>query len=335
MTAEPVRWGVLSTAYIATDRVIPAMRDSAHGRIEAIASRDPAKARAVADRLDIPKAYGGYQALLDDPDIEVVYNALPNHLHLEWSARALEAGKHVLCEKPVAMNAAEARELLSVRDRTGYHIEEAFMVRGHPQWAAVRELIAAGEIGALRSVQLSYFNTADDPADIRNQRETGGGSIYDIGCYTVAIARLIFDDEPRRAVALMERDPNFGTDRLSTAILEFPNGQASLSVGTQSTFYQHAQIIGSRGWIRADFPYAHPEPTACHLFVGDAASRGCFHARSVDFDPVDQYRLQSDRFSQLVRGADVPTWPLETAVANMVVLDAIYRSGESGQWERV
>ncbi len=332
---DPVRWGVLGTAMIALQRVIPAMQAGRAGRIEAIASRGLAKARAAAEALAIPKAYGTYEALLADPDIEAVYVPLPNHLHLEWSAKAMVAGKHVLCEKPIAMDAAEAAELIALRDATGRLIEEAFQVRNHPQWDRARELVRDGAIGDLRAVQMTYSYHLTDPANIRNKPETGGGALYDLGGYACTIARLVFDAEPLRALALVERDPEFGTDRLSSALLQFDRGHASFTVATQGALNQHALVLGSRGWIRADFPFAHATPTACRLYLGDETSIGGFHARMIDFDPVDQYALQGERFSRLVRGEAVAAWPLETALANMRVIDALYRSGESGAWQAV
>ncbi len=332
---KPVTWGVISTADIGLKRVIPAMQQGAHCTIAAIASRDLGRAQSAANDLGISKAYGSYEALLADPDIEAIYNPLPNHLHLEWSARALEAGKHVLCEKPITLNAEEARRLIAVRDRTGGKIEEAFMVRNHPQWWRVRQLIHDGSIGELRAFQCAYTYHNTDPADIRNNPETGGGGLYDLGGYTSTIARFVFEAEPVRALALINRDPTFGTDRLTAAILAFPNGHASFTVATQTARYQHAEILGSHGWIRADMPFAHPEPMSCRLFIGNDKCVGALHTQTIEFEPVNQYTLQGDRFSRLVRGDDVMHWPLETALGNMRVLDALFRSADSGRWEDV
>src|SRR5208283_3768124 len=220
-TMRKVRWGVLGAARIAVEKVIPAMQRGACSEIAAIASRDLAKARQAAAALGIPKAYGSYEELLADPEIEAVYNPLPNHLHVPWSVRCAEAGKHVLCEKPLALDAAEARQLLAAQIRTGVKMGEAFMVRTHPQWVRARELVRAGRIGELRAAMgfFSYFNR--DAANIRNVRAWGGGGLYDIGCYPIHTARFIFGAEPRRAMALVERDPEMGTDRLASGMLEF------------------------------------------------------------------------------------------------------------------
>src|SRR5438270_2478943 len=221
---QKVRWGVLSTADIGTGQVIPAMQQGTYCEIAAIASRSPEKAKTAAAQLGIPKAYGSYEELLADPEVDAIYNPLPNQLHVPWTIKAAEAGKHVLCEKPLSMTLAEARTLLPVRDRTGVKIGEAFMIRSYTQWRRVRELIEQGRIGKLQSVvaAFSYFNT--DAANIRNQLECGGGALYDIGCYCIHSSRIGFGEPPTRAVGLIERDPTFGTDRLTSALLDFPGG---------------------------------------------------------------------------------------------------------------
>ena len=221
-----IRWGVLSTANIGVRKVLPAMQRGELSTVAAIASRDLAKARAVADQLSIPTAYGSYEELLADPSIDAVYNPLPNQLHVLFTIKAAEAGKHVLCEKPIAMSAQEARTLLAVRDRTGVLIGDAFMIRSHPQWLRTRALIDEGRIGTLRSIaaHFSYFNV--DPANIRNQPETGGGALYDIGCYCIQSARYAFGTQPARVCGLIDRDPQLGTDRLTAALLDFPAGPA-------------------------------------------------------------------------------------------------------------
>ena len=332
---KPVKWGILGTASIACERVIPAMQASPLCDVAAIASRDPDKAQAAAHRMRIPKAHGSYEALLADPDIEAIYNPLPNHLHLEWTVRALEAGKHVLCEKPIAMDAAQAQRLVAARDRTGCLVEEAVMVREHPQWTRLRELMAAENFGDLNAMQLAYSYFNADPADIRNHTETGGGALYDLGCYCCAIARLVFGAEPRQVFALMQHDETFGTDRLTSAVLDFPAGHANVLVATQSSRYQMVQVLGTKGWIRAEVPFAHPEHLAARLVVGEDIVPGTEPREIITFEPVNQYRLQGERFSKLVRGEDAPQWRLEDAVANMRTLDALRRSALSGRLECV
>ena len=332
---KPIVWGVLGAARIALERVVPAMRQSALCDVRAIASRDARRAARAADAAGIPRACGSYEELLADPAIEAVYNPLPNHLHVEWSIRALEAGKHVLCEKPIACSADELPPLIEARDRTGLLVEEAVMVRDHPQWSRVRALIDDGRIGALRNVQLSYSHFSDDPRDIRNQADAGGGGLLDVGSYCCAIARLIFDSEPLRAVALLDRDPRFGTDRFATALLEFPAGHASFYCSTQSSRCQMVQIVGTTGWMRAEVPFAHPPDLPARLLIGSNVAPGTEPDEIVRFEPVNQYRLQAERFGRQMRGGAASRWPLETGAANMRVLDAIRRSGESGGWEPV
>ena len=332
---KPVVWGVLGAARIALDRVIPAMRPSEWCDVRAIASRDAGRAAEAARAVGVPASYGSYEELLADPAIEAVYNPLPNHLHVEWSVRALEAGKHVLCEKPIACSADEVGPLVEARDRTGLLVEEAVMVRDHPQWMRVRGLIDEGRIGTLRNVQLSYSHFNDDPTDIRNLKDAGGGGLLDVGSYCCAIARLIFGAEPLRAMALLDRDPRFGTDRFATAVLEFPGAHASFYCSTQSSRCQVVQIIGTTGWMRAEVPFAHPPDLPARLLIGSNVAPGTEPDEIVRFEPVNQYRLQAERFGRQIRSAIASLWPLETSVENMRVLDAIRRSGESGRWEPV
>lgn len=332
---EPVRWGVMGVAAIATERVIPAMQSAALACVDAIASRTLARARTAADQHGIARAHGSYAALLDDGDIEAVYIPLPNHMHLEWCVRALEAGKHVLCEKPITLTADEAAKLIRARERSGLRIEEAFTVRGHPQWEKVRELVATGEIGAVRAVQCAYSHTVTDRDDIRFRREYGGGALYDIGSYEITIARLVFADEPRGVLAFAERDPQTGVDAMTSTILDFPQGQATLTACMSAARYQHAAVIGTSGWIRADYPFAHAQPAPCRLYIGDSACVGSIDARKLTFAPVNQYTLQAERFSKLIRGQPAASWPLETALANMRVIDAAHRAISSGRWEAI
>jgi predicted dehydrogenase len=330
---QKVRWGVLGAADIALKKVIPAMQRGEWSEIAAIASRDPAKARQSAQALGIPKAYGSYEELLADPEIEAIYNPLPNHLHVPWSIRAAEAGKHVLCEKPVALDAAEARTLLAAQARTGVKIGEAFMVRTHPQWLRTREFVRSGRIGALRSAMgfFSYFNR--DADNIRNVRAWGGGGLMDIGCYPINTSRFIFGEEPRRVVSLVERDPDMGIDRLASGILDFPSGQAIFTCSTQLVPYQRMQFFGTAGRIEVEIPFNAPPDRPCRIFVDDGSDLFGAGIRTETFPVCDQYTIQGDRFSQVIRGqGDVPV-PMLDAIRNMAVIDALFRSAESGNWE--
>ena len=329
-----VKWGVLGAAAIATKKVIPGMQIGELSEIAAIASRDLKKAKDAAKKLGIAKAYGSYEELLADEEVEAVYNPLPNHLHVPWSVKAAEAGKHVLCEKPVSLTVTEARTLLEVRDRCGVKIGEAFMVKTHPQWLRTRELIRKGVIGELRAIvgAFSYFNR--DPENVRNKAEWGGGGMMDIGCYPITTSRFIFGEEPVSVLALVEKDPDFQTDRLASAILEFPSGQAVFTCSTQLVPYQRMQFLGTTGRIEIEIPFNAPTDCATRIFIDDG--RDVFGAGiRIETIPVcDQYILQVDAFSRAIReGGEVPV-PLEDAIANMAVIEAVFRAGESGRWEK-
>ncbi len=329
-----VRWGVLGVANIAVQKVIPAMQRGEWCQITAIASRDMEKAEQAAADLDIPKAYGSYEDLLGDPEIEAIYNPLPNHLHVPWSIRAAEAGKHVLCEKPVALDANEARKLFEAQARTGVKIGEAFMVRTHPQWLRARELIRAGRIGELRAIMgfFSYFNR--DAANIRNVRDWGGGGLMDIGCYPINTSRFIFGEEPRRVMALLERDPEMQTDRLTSGMLDFPSGQSVFTCSTQLVPYQRMQLFGTTGRIEIEIPFNAPNHRPCRIFVDDGSDLFGAGVETESFPVCDQYTIQGDLFSRAIRGdGEVPV-PLEDAIHNMAVIDALVKSAESGRWEK-
>ena len=330
----PVRWGILGAANIALKKVIPGMRGSALAEVVAIASRDIAKARAAAHELGIPRAYGSYQELIDDPDIDAIYNPLPNHLHVPWSIRAAERGKHVLCEKPIALTAREARELLEVRDRTGVQIGEAFMVRTHPQWHKVREIIASGRIGELRLITGHFSYYRRDPGDIRGRIEWGGGALMDVGCYPITISRWLFGAEPTEVMGLIDRDPDMQVDRLTSGMLRFERGQATFSCATQLVHYQAMQIFGTTGRIDVRIPFNPPPGDECRIFVDDGRDVEGSGIETITFPPVDQYTLQADRFSEAVRGVGSVPVSLEDAMGNMAVIDALFRSAESRQWER-
>jgi predicted dehydrogenase len=332
MTADnnKVRWGVISTALIGTEKVIPGMQAANCCDIRAIASRELSKAEQAATALGIPQAYGSYEELLADPDIEAVYNPLPNHLHVSVSIQALEAGKHVLCEKPIALTAAEGQQLV---DAAAQHPElkvmEAFMYRHHPQWQKARQLVQDGEIGTLKTIQslFSYHNV--DPGNIRNMADIGGGGLMDIGCYPISLSRFIFDAEPTRVVGTVERDPNFKTDRTASAVLDFGNGTSSFTCSTQLAPYQRVHIVGDQGRVEIEIPFNAPNDQPCKLWHQVESGE----INEIEFEVCDQYGIQGDLFSQAIRNdTPVPT-PIADAVGNMKVIEAIGRSAESGQWE--
>jgi predicted dehydrogenase len=333
--SRKLRWGVLSTAAIGLKKVIPAMQLGQYATVTALASRDLDAARRAANEVGIEKAYGSYEELLADPEVDAIYNPLPNQLHVPWTIKAAEAGKHVLCEKPLSMTLAEARTLLPVRDRTGVKIGEAFMIRSYTQWRRVRELIEQGRIGKLRSVvaAFSYFNT--DAANIRNQLECGGGALYDIGCYCIHSARIGFGGPPTRVAGLIERDPTFGTDRLTSALLDFPGGHAIFTCSTQMVPYQRVHFLGTKGRIEVEIPFNAPKDRPTRIFIdetGDIFGGGIL---TEEFPTADQYTIQGDAFSKAVlEGGEVPV-PLEDAIANMAVIEAAFKSAEKGGWVEV
>jgi predicted dehydrogenase len=332
--SKKVKWGVLGVASIAVRKVIPGMQQGEWSEVAAIASRDPKKAQQAASSLKIAKAYGSYEELHADLEIEAIYNPLPNHLHVPWSIKAAEARKHTLCEKPIALNALEARALLAVRDRMGVKIGEAFMVKTHPQWLRTRELIREGRIGELRAIvgAFSYFNR--DPQNVRHKPEWGGGGLLDIGSYPITMSRFMFGAEPLRVSGVLERDPDFGTDRLASAILEFRGGQSVFTCSTQIVPYQRMQFLGTKGRIEIEIPFNSPIDKPTRLFVDDGSDLSGAGIKTEMIPACDQYTIQGDAFSRAIReNTDVPV-PLEDAIANMAVIDAVFRSAETRQWEK-
>jgi len=324
-----VSWGILSTASIGVEKVIPAMQKSRSCTITALASRDPAKAKAVAKKLRIPKAYGSYEALLADPEIEAIYNPLPNHMHVEWSIKALEAGKHVLCEKPIGLDVAEAQKLLDAAQRFPHlKIMEAFMYRHHPQWVKARGLVTEGGIGQLRNIQ-SFFSFYDvNPASILSKPEFGGGGLMDIGCYSISLSRFLFDAEPRRVLGIMEYDPKFKVDRLASGLLDFGAGTATFTCSTQLTPYQRVNIFGTEGRVEIEIPFNAPPKKPCKIWHQKGSD-----LMEIRFRRCDQYTIQGDLFSEAVlNDAPVPT-PLADAVANMKVIEAVVASAKSNAWQ--
>ena len=326
-----IRWGILGVAKIATEKVIPAMQRGQHTEVVAIASRSLEKAQAAAQRLNLPRAYGSYEALLADPNIDAIYNPLPNHLHVPWSIRALEAGKHVLCEKPIGLSAAEGQQLVEAGARFPHlKLMEAFMYRHHPQWVTARQLVRDGKIGKLRTIQtmFSYFNR--NGADIRNAAEIGGGGLMDIGCYPISLSRFIFGTEPVRVIGHVEYDPDFGTDRIASAILDFGTGTSTFTCSTQLSPYQRVGIYGEEGRVEIEIPFNAPPDRPCKLWHHTG------HGQSeIQFTICDQYTIQGDLLAEaILKDSEVPT-PIVDAVHNMRVIEAIVASGKSGSWVSV
>jgi predicted dehydrogenase len=324
-----VNWGILSTSNFALTKVIPALLKCDRLNVSAISSRDLSKAQAAAKQYGIAKAYGSYEELIADPEIEIVYNPTPNHLHVPWSIKSLMAGKHVLCEKPIGMNSAEAQQLLDVsKKHPNLKIMEAFMYRFHPQWREAKRLVDEGGIGKLRTIQsfFSYFNT--DGKNVRNQADIGGGGMMDIGCYNISLSRFIFESEPERVLGVVELDPAFKTDRIVSGILEFAGGTSTFTCSTQLSSYQRVNIFGTEGRVEIEIPFNAPPDRPCRIWH----QRGS-EIKEIVFDVCDQYTIEGDLFSQaVINDTPVPT-PLEDAVANMKVIEAVFESGRSGQFQ--
>jgi predicted dehydrogenase len=323
-----IRWGVLSTADIGMKKVIPAMQRGQYCDMVAISSRSAESARAAAKQLGIPKAYGSYEEMLADPEVEAVYNPLPNHLHVPWSIKALEAGKHVLCEKPIAMTTVEARTLLETSKRyPRLKASEAFMYRLHPQWQLARELVNTGKIGELRTIHSFFSYFLLDPQNIRNIADIGGGGLMDIGCYNISLSRFIFNQEPVRVCGIVEYDAQFKTDRLASGILDFGRGTATFTYSTQLIPYQRVNIYGTEGRVEIEIPFNAPPDRPCKMWHERAGD-----IQEILLDTVDQYTIQGDAFSLAVlNDTPVPT-PLEDAVMNMKVMEAMLESARHAKW---
>src|SRR6266852_2985829 len=323
-----LRWGVLGVASIAVQKGIPAMQRGKDSQITAIASRNLAKARKAARNLKIPKAYGSYEELLADPEIDAIYNPLPNHLHVPWSIKALQVGKHVLCEKPIALTSAEGQRLVDVaRQYPHLKVMEAFMYRFHPQWQRARQLVLEGDIGELRTIQSFFSYYLDDPNNIRNRDDVGGGGMLDIGCYTVSLARFIFGAEPNHVFGTVEFDPQLKIDRLASSILDFGRGTSTFTCATQLVSYQRVNIFGTTGRVEIEIPFNAPANRPCKILYqhGD-------ETEEIQVEACNQYTLQGAPFSQAVlNNSDVPT-PIEDAVANMKVIEAVFQSAKTGTW---
>lgn len=323
-----VNWGILSTAKIGRKKVIPAMQNAANCKVQAISSRNGDRAKEVADQLDIPDYYSSYDELLEQDHIDAVYIPLPNHLHVEWSIRALQAGKHVLCEKPIAMNADEAEKLQRVANtHSRLKIMEGFMYRHHPQWRHVKKLVDNGTIGALQTLHTMFTYYKDDPDNIRNKPETGGGGMMDIGCYALSTSRFIFDQEPEKLVASIDYDPTFDIDRLTSGILQFNRGKATFTCSTQASHQQSVEIYGTDALLEVEIPFNPPwnVPTHIYMHTGEGTE-------TINFDPCNQFTIQAERFARaILEDTPVPT-PLSDAVQNMKVLDAVFESDDKQKW---
>jgi predicted dehydrogenase len=327
-----VRWGILGVARIAVNRVIPAMQQGELSEVVGIASRDRSRAEEAARELGIPKAYGSYEEMLADPEIEAVYNPLPNHLHVPLSIQAAEAGKHVLCEKPIGLDAQDALKLLAARNRTGMTIGEAFMVQSHPQWVRTLELVRSGRIGQLRFAIGAFGYFKEDSTNIRFVHEFGGGGLMDVGCYPIKTSRMVFGEEPVRVAGTLVRHET-GVDTLASAILEYPSGHCVFSCGMLVAGNQSMIFHGTAGRIEIDVPYNARPGGPSRIRIDDGRDPFGGGLTIEDIPECDQYTLQGDAFSLAIRNGGAPPVPLEDSVKNMAVIDAVFRAAESGKWE--
>ena len=333
--SRTVRWGALSTARIGIFQVLPAMQRRPLCQVMAIASRSQDSAQQAAESLRIPRAYGSYEALLADPDIDVIYNPLPNHLHVPWTIKAMEAGKHVLCEKPIALSVEEAEQLVDAQTRTGKLVAEAFMIRHTPWWKRTRELVQNGSLGEVRAIQTFFSYFLDDPADIRSQADIGGGGLMDIGCYAIASARYVLGQEPNHVAALIDRDPQSGVDRLSSALIAFPTTHLTFTCSTSAAPYQRVVVVGIKARLEVLIPFNAPADASCQIRIDNGDTLTGESAVTERFAAVDQYRLQGEAFSRAVLGETPLEFPIQDAVQNMRIIEAVFEAAASNSWRPI
>lgn len=334
MTDTKLRWGVLGASKFALTKSLPALAQSQFAELRAVASRDRAKGMAAGARLGVTRVHGSYEDLLADAEIDVVYIPLPNHLHVAWSKRALEAGKHVLCEKPIALSLGELRELIAVRDRTGRLAAEAFMVAVHPQWLLVRDWIREGRLGRMVAVHGFFAYTNENPENIRNRVEYGGGGLLDIGCYPVFCSRFALGAEPTRVCAQLDHDARFGVDRMASATLDFDGVPCHFTVSTQCVPWQRMQFFGTKGRIEIEIPFNAPPDRACRVFLDDGHDLSGGGVVTASLPVCDQYAVQADEFVRAIRGEREPAVTLENSLGNMAVLEALFDAARRGEWVR-
>jgi len=321
---KKIRWGILSTAKIGREKVIPALQKSQYCSVDAICSRELEQAQKTATLLNIKKAYASYDELLNDREIDAVYIPLPNHMHIEWTIKAMKAGKHVLCEKPIGLSSAEADKLLKASlDFPHLKVMEAFMYRYHPQWVYAKKLVDEKKIGQLKTMQsfFTYYNI--DPKNIRNRIEVGGGAMMDIGCYCVSFSRFLFGEEPKSVMGLVERDPVMQTDRMSSGILDFTDGHATFTCSTQLMPHQRVNILGTEGRIEIEIPVNIPPDQKAKITLFTKGGN-----EEIFFDAIDQYTIQADQFAQAIINDTPVPFGLEDAVNNMKVIEAVFESAK-------
>ncbi|MEX0882226.1 MAG: Gfo/Idh/MocA family oxidoreductase [Cyclobacteriaceae bacterium] len=328
---KKLKWGILSTAKIAREKVIPAMQNNELFEVYGIASRSNERAEAFAKELGIPKTFGSYEEMINDPEIDVIYNPLPNDLHVPYTLECIEAGKHVLCEKPMTLNAEEIEPLIKARNKHNVKVGEAFMVASSRQWVKARELVQKGYLGKIKAVNgfFSYYNVNKD--NIRNIPENGGGAIWDIGCYPVFTSRFVLGKEPGRVVAMLEYDPNFRTDKLGSVLLDFHGIQMTFTVSTQLVPYQRMLFFGEEKILEVRIPFNAPLDKSNEIYIHD----GNFldpRPEKISLPVSNQYTEQAIDFSNaILNNTDVPV-SLENARENAKILQAIFASDKLEKW---
>lgn len=328
---KKIRWGIISTSGFGVGTSVPAMQKCRYAEVVAISSRNLEKAKKVANELKIPKFYGSYEEMLADPEIEAVYNPLPNHLHVPLSVKALEAGKHVLCEKPIAMTGEDGIKLLKTAGKYPHlKVMEAFMYKFHTQWKKVKELVMSGRIGDIQTIETHFSYKMTDNENVRNFPEMGGGGLLDVGCYCISVARFLYGKEPKRIIGITDHNPEFNVDWLTSGILDFGQGTSTFTCGTNINHYQRVNIFGTDGRIEIEMPFNPPPDKKSRIWLDIS-----FNIEEIAFDPFDQYTEQGDQFSRAIMDNTEVPFPLEDAIGNMRAIDAAFRSAKNRKWEKI
>ncbi len=327
---NPMKLGILGVSSHFIKRVLFPLKKSTLIEIYAISSRSKDKAKEASEKYDIPKYYSTYEELIKDKSIELVFIPLPNNLHAEWIKKCADHGKHILCEKPIALNAKEATECINYAKSKNVYIMEAFMYKFHPQWKRTLELIQMGEIGNINFINTTFGYNNPDPNNIRNIKETGGGSLMDIGCYAISVPRFLLQSEPLRVISLMNYDRIFQTDILSSAILDFGYARATFNISTKTYPFQKVEIHGTQGIIIVQIPFNTFSDVKAKITVMTSVG-----LREISFELVDHYQLEFEEFVNVIRNNKPSPIPIEDAINNMKVIDAIIKSNKSCEWEEI
>ena len=335
MKKRIINWGILSTAKIGWEHVIPAIKKSKNSQVIALASRNLSSARVLTKKFKIPKSYGSYKELYEDKDVDVIYNPLPNHLHIKSSIEACKNKKNLLLEKPLSLKSKDIDPLIEIASQNKVIVKEAFMVRHHPQWQWVKKYIKSGKLGSISSISTVFSYNNKNPKNIRNIKKFGGGAIYDIGCYPTVISRFLLDKEPKRVVGLAKNDKKFKTDILSSVVLDFGEIYSSFIVSTQSTFSQQVIILGTKKTLIVENPFnaVATKPTTIVIYNGKSIYRK--ENTTKVFPATDQYEHQVTKFSNELLYKTKADYDLIDAKKNMKVLDAIFMSIKKSKWIKI